>query len=52
MMTHPNVTLSSYLFHRMFALIYLVLGNRIGKKPEGRVSQDDRGVKSVEEMPF
>jgi len=42
-----------YLFHRMFAFIYLVLGNRIGKKPESKVKQDDKGAKSLEEeIPF
>lgn len=42
-----------YLFHRMFALIYLVLGNRIGKKPESKAKQDGKGAKSVEEeIPF
>jgi len=54
-MTKTPITSSAhvdYLFHRMFALIYLVLGNRIGKKPENKVKQDDKGAKSVEEILF
>jgi hypothetical protein len=43
-----------YLFHRMFALIYLLLGNRIGKKlPEVTAKRENKGAKPVEEeMPF
>jgi len=41
-----------YLFHRMFALIYLLLGNHIGKKPDSTVKEENREVKPAEEMPF
>ncbi len=41
-----------YLFHRMFALIYLLLGNQIGKKPDSTVKEENREVKPAEEMPF
>ncbi len=41
-----------YLFHRMFALIYLLLGNQIGKKPDSTVKEEIRVVKPAEEMPF
>lgn len=41
-----------YLFHRMFALIYLLLGNQIGKKPDSTVKEEIREVKPAKEMPF
>ena len=50
--TKTPVTLSphvDYLFHRMFALIYLVLGHRIGKKLE-RVGMETKSID--EEIPF
>ncbi|MGB3205252.1 MAG: hypothetical protein WBB28_09705 [Crinalium sp.] len=41
-----------YLFNRMFALIYLLLGNQIGKKPDSTVKEEIRVVNPAEEMPF
>ncbi|HYX17939.1 MAG TPA: hypothetical protein VE944_26980 [Nostoc sp.] len=41
-----------YLFHRMFAIIYLLLGNQIGKKLDSTVKEKIREVKPAEEMPF
>ena len=41
-----------YLFHRMFALIYLLLGNQIGKKLDSTVKEEIREIKPAEEMPF
>ena len=41
-----------YLFHRMFALIFLVLGDRIGKKPARAIKQDKKSTELNDDFPF
>lgn len=40
---------ADYLFHRLFALIYLLLGNRIGKKLEDTKNKESTKAKPMEE---
>ena len=41
-----------YLFHRMFALIYLLLGNRIGKRTSESRVQGKNANRINDEIPF
>jgi hypothetical protein len=41
-----------YLFHRMFALAYLLLGDRVGKKTKTATQDDDIEGAVEEELPF